>query len=409
MINIYSYRFSIILLTSIILGGITGYLVGPQATALKPLGDIFLNLMFTIISPLIFFSVSSAIANIREMKRIVRMFGVMFGTFLLTGSLAALFMLIIVILFPPAQGVALKLSMPTNVSSTSVSSQLVNIFTVPDFTKLFLPENILALILFSILVGFAAGMAGEKGKPFSQFLQAGADIFLKLVSFIMYYAPIGFFAFFAVLASEPNTKLFASYLRTTFIYYPSALLYFFIAFTFYAYIAGKRNGIKLFWMNILPPSITALATCSSAASIPINLQSAKKMKISSEIYETVIPIGTIVHKEGSILGGVIKIAFLFGIFHMNLLTLPALVTALLVALLVGTVMGAIPSGGLLGEMLILSVYGFPPEALLLIATISIIIDPVATMLNVTGNTISSLLVARFMGNNIENKNAKEDG
>lgn len=169
-----------------------------------------------------------------------------------------------------------------------------------------------------------------------------------------------------------------------------------MAFTFYAYLAGKIPGIKIFWKNVLPPAITALATCSSAVSIPVNLQAAKNMKVSPDIYETVIPLGTILHKDGSILGGVVKIAFLFGIYHMNFLSPMVLLTAVLVAILVGTVMGAIPSGGMLGEMLILSVYGFPPQALLVIAAISIIIDPLATMLNVTGNTVCSMLISRLL-------------
>lgn len=396
MINIYSYRFSIILLLSIILGGITGYLWGPPAVILKPLGEIFLNLMFTIISPLVFFCVSAAIANTRQINRLVKIFISMFGSFFITGAIAAILMLIFVVLFPPAQSVVLKLNMPAQVQTTSLGDQLVGIFTVSDFTKLFSPDNILALIFFSILVGLATSTVGEKGKTFASFLQAGADIFMKLISYIMLYAPIGFFAFFAVLASTANSKLFESYVRATLIYYPVALLYFVIGFTFYAYIAARKNGVKIFWKNVLPPAVTALATCSSAASIPINLQATKNMKISPEVYETVIPLGTIINKQGSILGGVIKIAFLFGIFHMNFMSPLTLLSALFVALLVGTVMGAIPSGGMLGEMLILSVYGFPPQSLLLIATISIIIDPLATMLNVTGNTVCSMLVARFI-------------
>jgi Na+/H+-dicarboxylate symporter len=395
-VNIYSYRFSIILLSSIVLGGITGYVWGPHAAILKPLGEIFLNLMFTIIVPLIFFSVASAIANIGELKRLRKIFFSMLVTFLFTGSIAAIFMLCIVILFPPAQGVILNITAAPKVEVISMGEQIANILTVSDITKLFLPSNILALICFSSLVGLATTMVGEKAKPFANFLQSGAAIFMRVISLIMYYAPIGFFAFFAVLISELGPKLFESYFRTTVIYYPAAILYFVLAFTFYAYLAHRKQGIKLFWKNVLPPAMTALATCSSAASMPVNLQAAKNMQVSAEIYETVIPLGTILHKEGSVLGGVIKISFLFGIFHMNFSSPMVLLTALLIALLVGTVMGAIPSGGMLGEMLILSAYGFPPQALLMIAAISIIIDPLATVLNVTGNTVCSLLVARLM-------------
>ena len=104
----------------------------------------------------------------------------------------------------------------------------------------------------------------------------------------------------------------------------------------------------------------------------------------------------IIHKEGSVIGGMVKIAFLFGMYHLDFSGAGVLFTALGVSMLVGTVMGAIPSGGMLGELLILSIYGFPPTALLTIAAISIIIDPMATMLNVTGNSVSSMMIARLV-------------
>ena len=107
-------------------------------------------------------------------------------------------------------------------------------------------------------------------------------------------------------------------------------------------------------------------------------------------------MGTILHKEGSVIGGIVKIAFLFGLFHLDFSGFSVLLTAIVIALLVGTVMGAIPSGGMLGELLILHVYGFPPSALMTIVAISIIIDPLATMLNVTGNTVGSMLIARLV-------------
>ncbi|HDV5728585.1 TPA: cation:dicarboxylase symporter family transporter, partial [Legionella pneumophila] len=163
---------------------------------------------------------------------------------------------------------------------------------------------------------------------------------------------------------------------------------------------GKSHGVRLFWGNIFLPAATSIATCSSAASIPANLMATKSMRIPAEIYETSIPLGSIIHKDGSVMGGVFKIAFLFGIFHLPFASLPVLMMALGVSLLVGTVMGAIPSGGMLGELLILSVYGFPPSVLIAVAAISIIIDPIATMVNVTSNSVCSMMIARL----VEGKN-----
>lgn len=396
--NIKAYIFPLILVASILLGGLCGYLLGPKAHWLKPLGDVFLNLIFTAIVPLIFFSVTSAISQTGSMIKISKILGYMALIFLFTGIITALYGLVVVKLFPPAEGFHLPVMMPVKSNHLGSYDQIASIFTVSDFSKLLSHEHILALVVFSLLVGLSVAASGAQGKPFNSFLQAGAKIFMQVFGLIMYYAPIGFFAYFAVLVGELGPQLMEGYLRIAILYYGSALIYFFIGFSCYAYMAGKTKGIVLFWSNILVPLLTSLATCSSAASIPANLIATQKMQVPSEIYETTIPLGSIIHKDGSVLGGIFKIAFLFGVFHLSFSGLPVLLIALGVSLLVGTVMGAVPSGGMLGELLILNVYGFPPSALILIAAISIIIDPIATMLNVTGNSASSMMIARLVKN-----------
>jgi Na+/H+-dicarboxylate symporter len=394
------YVFPLFLILSILLGGLAGYFLGPKAQLFKPLGDIFLNLIFTTIVPLIFFSVSSAIARLGSIGKIGTLIFYMIMVFLFTGLVAALFGLITITLFPPAKGFSLQLGMSETIEHKPFSNQIADIFTVSDFSKLLSHEHILALILFSILVGLSVASSGKKGNGFNDFLQAGEHIFMRVFGLIMYYAPIGFFAYFAVMVNELGPQILGGYVRIAVVYYLCALIYFLFGFTGYAYLAGKIKGIKLFWANVFIPMITALATCSSAASIPANLAATKEMCVSPAIYETSIPLGTIIHKDGSVLGGLFKIAFLFGIFHLDFTGLSVLLLAIGVSLLVGTVMGAIPSGGMLGELLILNVYGFPPSALISIAAISIIIDPMATMLNVTGNSVSSMMINRL----IEGKN-----
>ena len=392
-----SWTFPMVLLTSIILGGLTGYFWGPKAHYLKPLGDIFLNLIFTTIVPLLFFSLASAMTRAGSLEKLGNILLSMLLVFFLTGLIAALWSLLVVTLFSPATGVSLALSNTAKPGSIHFFNQIASIVTVPDFSGLLRHDNMLALIVFSMLVGLATVTAKTQGTLFASFLQAGEDIFMRVFSLIMYYAPIGFFAWFAVLVSELGPELAENYARIAIIYYASSLIYFFAVYTGYAWLAGKKPGVMLFWKHVWIPAATAMATCSSAASIPANLVATKNMQVPVEISETVIPLGTMIHKDGSVIGGMFKIAFLFGLFHLDFSGGTVLMTALGVSLLVGTVMGAIPSGGMLGELLIITVYGFPPSALVVIAAISIIIDPLATMLNVTGNSVSSMLMARFLG------------
>lgn len=391
-----AYRFPLILLSSVLIGGIIGLVFGEKATLLKPFGDLFLNAMFTVVVPLVFFTIASSIANMGGTKRLGKIMGSMLGVFLFTGFIAALYMVVVVKIIPPAQGVSLQLEKPEALEDVTLADQIVSTFTVPDFVELFSRNNMLAMIVFSVLVGLSVSMIGEKGKPFASFLASGSEVLMKLVSLIMYYAPIGLGAYFATLVGEYGPMLLGTYFKAGVMYYVSAFIYFVIAFTIYAFMSGKKQAVTVFWKNMLSPTVTSLATCSSAASIPVNLEATRKMGVSADIRETTVPLGAALHKDGSVLGGVLKIAFLFGIFEMNFSGFGTLTSVVLVAILVGTVMGAIPSGGMIGEMLILTLYGFPPEALPIIAAISTIIDPPATMLNATGDNVSSMMVSRLV-------------
>ncbi len=150
---------------------------------------------------------------------------------------------------------------------------------------------------------------------------------------------------------------------------------------------------------MLGPSLTALGTCSSMATMPINLEAAPKMGVPQEVCDVVIPVGAALHKDGSVIGGVLKILFAMSLFQQQL-TFERLLVAVGVAILVGVVVGAIPSGGMMGEMLILSVFGFPPETLPLLAAISVIIDPLATLLNATGDNVAAMMVTRMTSGNV---------
>jgi Na+/H+-dicarboxylate symporter len=387
--------FTMLLLSSIIGGGLFGYQFHDQAILLKPFGDVFIYLLLFTVIPLGFFSISAAIAQISQSKQLLSFSATLLLTFFLMGLFAASYMLMVVKLFPLTNASQMMINATT--SHVGLLSKLADKVTLKDFVKSLSHDYMLPLIFISILIGIAISFLGKRGILLSKLLQTGSDIFLQAVSIIMYYAPIGFFAYFATIVSglSEHTSLIENYMRVSIIYYAAAIFYFIFAFSFFAYIAGRFKAVSIFWQNISTLVFTALATCSSAACLPINLQTAKEMGVSPNVYETVIPLGTILHKQGSILGGITKIAFLFSLYHIGLSGLPILLSILIVGLLVGTVMGAIPGGGMLGEMLIVSCYGFPSEVLVMIVAISVIIDPLATILNVSGNTLASLLVDRY--------------
>jgi Na+/H+-dicarboxylate symporter len=394
---IQSYGFSIILIISIIIGSFLGIIYKKEAIVFKPFGDIFLNLLFTAIIPLVFFSISSAVASMTNIRRLGKIMTAMMLVFILTGLIASIIMIIGVVLYPPATGVNINLGTAVNIEHFKTSEQIVKAFTVADFPDILSKNNMLALIIFAILVGLSTSAMGERVKAFSNFLSSASDVMMKLISFIMYYAPIGLCAYFAYLVGVFGPELLGSYMRAMILYYPTAILYFFIAFTIYAFIAAKGKGVRKFWINIIPPALTALATGSSMAAIPANLAAADKIGVPKDISEVIIPIGATIHMEGSCLAAILKIAFLFGLFHMDFTGAGTILTALAIALLTGVVVSGIPGGGTIGELLIISLYGFPLEAFPIITMIGTLVDAPATMINAVGDNVASMVVARTLG------------
>ena len=399
------YLFSTILLSSVLLGGVLGAFLGPKASILKPFGDLFINLLFMIIVPMVFFSIASSIASMGEMKRLGKIIGSIFFVFFVTAMIASILGLVVTLLMNPTEGinystlqsvVQANQSSPEKVQAVGVLEQLVKTFTVSDFPLALSKTHILPLIVLAALTGLATALVGAPAKPVATFLSAATQVMMKIVQLIMYYAPIGLGAYFANVVGELGTQILNGYLQTFITYLVLTVIYYFGFYSLYAYIAAGKQGVLAFWHNALTPSVTALATCSSAASIPINLVATKSIGVPADMVETIIPLGANIHKDGSVFGGVLKIVFLFGLFGMDMSSFSTCLGIVGVAFLVGAVMGAIPGGGMIGEMLIISVYGFPPEVLPIIAVISTIIDAPATLLNSTGNMVCSMLIARLV-------------
>ncbi|MGL4773050.1 MAG: dicarboxylate/amino acid:cation symporter, partial [Clostridium sp.] len=306
-------------------------------------------------------------------------------------------------LFNPTKGIdpatfqsMLENAEVSGVEQVGVLEKIVSSITVNDFSGILSRSNMLALILFSIILGFATMLCKEQGKAFATFLNSGAAVTMKMMELIMYIAPLGLGCYFATVVGQLGGQILEGYAKVFFLYLGVAIIYFFGFFTLYAFVAGKQEGVKKFWRNAAEPSVTAIATCSSAACIPVNIEAAKKMGVSETLANIIMPLGVNIHKDGSVIGGIFKIMFLFGIFGKEMSSVSTLFTIFAVGLLIGAVVGAVPGGGAIGEMLILSIFGFPPEALAIMLVIATVIDVPATLLNSAGNTVCTMVISKFI-------------
>ena len=391
-----NYRFPIILLSGIAIGAVLGIVLGEKAKVLAPLGDIFLNLMFTIVVPMVFVSIASAVGNMVNMKRLGRIMGSLVTVFVVTGAIAGVLVLVVVNIFPPAAGTSIQFASAQMEEMSSVGDMIVGAMTVDDFSGLMSRRNMLPIIVFAILSGFCVSACGGEESPVGKLLNNLNAIIMKIVSIIMMYAPIGLGAYFASLVGEFGPGLIGDYGHAMLVYYPMCLLYFFTAFPAYAYFAGGKAGVGRMFRHILNPAVTAFATQSSIAALPVNAEACDRIGVPKDIRDIVLPMGATMHMDGSVLSAIVKISFLFGIFNQPFTGVGTYAMSMAVAVLSAFVLSGAPGGGLVGEMLIVSLFGFPAEAFPLIATIGFLVDPAATCLNASGDTIASMMVTRMV-------------
>ncbi|MBR2786619.1 MAG: dicarboxylate/amino acid:cation symporter [Clostridia bacterium] len=403
-----NYKQTIILLLSILIGAILGIIFKEKIVVLKPLGDIFINLMFVIIIPLVFLTISTSISKMKQPQRLGKIMGTTIFIIITTSIIAVLVGIASTYftkLVETDNAELIKSQFSQEVpeieeDEKTILDRTVEAITVNDFSGLFSRQNLIAVMIFSILFGIAMNMSGEKARPFERVLISANAVVMNVLKIITYYAPIGVGAYFAVLVGTFGGSIAIGYAKTFGIYMLVALVFYIVVYSIYAFISGGRNGVKVFWKYVIDPTVTSIATCSSAACIPGNVEAAKKMGVKEDVAETVIPLGTSFHKDGSIIGTIFKIMFLVGLFGTNISSVGGVMQILMVGLLASLLVSAVPiGGGTISEMMILSMMGYPVTALPILTIIATIIDAPATMLNVTGNTAASMLVGRIVDGN----------
>ena len=402
-----SYGFIIFMLLGIIGGCVVGALnpvvkdasgevISKGATVLEPLGTVFINLMFCVVVPMVFCSIASAIANMSSAKRAGKVMGVTVATFFVTAAIAAVIMYIVVRIIPITSG-TYEVSEGEVGATLGVADMIINFFTKPDFVELWSRRAILPLIIAAVFFGFGIQMAGGKETLTAKILDDLTNCIMKVIKIITYYAPIGFFGFFAYLVATYGPDLIGDYSRTLIIYYVLCFVYMFVFFPIYARFGGGKGGAKVMWKHLFKPAAVSFGTCSSVATIPTNMEVAEETGISKEVTNIVLPMGATMHMDGSAMSAIIKVAFLFGIFGMDFGTSQAIL-AIVVAVFSSVAMSGIPGGGGTGELVLCTIF-FPDQlavAFPIALALGNLVDPPATMVNAAGDYVASFIVERYV-------------
>ena len=324
-------------------------------------------------------------------------------TFLVTAAIAAIVMYVVVRfinIVPAGFSVDKMVTSTEDIADITPGQLIVNFFTKPDFGELLSRRAMLPLIVAAILFGFGIQLSGGPETRTAAMLEDLTACIMKTVKIITFYAPVGFFGFFANLAATYGPELMGGYAKTLVVYYIMCFVYMFLFFPIYARFGGGKGGAGVMWRHLFKPAAVAFGTCSSVATIPTNMEAAQETGISKDVSEIVLPLGATMHMDGSAMSAIVKVAFLFGISGMDFGTGRAVI-AIIVAIFASVAMSGIPGGGGVGELVLCSIFfNNSPEQLTVAYTLALaignLVDPPATMVNAAGDYVVSFIVSKYV-------------
>ena len=395
-----NYGSTLLLLAGLIIGGLLGVVLGEDAVVLRPIGNLFLNLIFVLVVPLVFFSVALSIVVLRAGGMVKKVLGWTVGVFLFMSLVSGFFSYGLMSIWNPftaiaGQGGDVTLSGGFLDEEVKIGDALVGAFTVNDFPLLLSRENLLPLIVFALLFGLAVAILGAKVPTVEKLVNEGGAVIMKMMELLMKVAPIGIGCYFADTIGELGGQIVGNYLEIFLVVCAACAVSYFVFNSLYALYCHIPLG--KFWKEMIPPSVTAIGTCSSAACMPVNMAAARNLGVDSSIADGVIPLGTNLHKDGSVITSVAKVLFALYFFGITPTGVGAAALVVLLSILQSAVVGAIPVGGMTGELLICAVLGVDPSFAATLMIIGTICDIPATLLNATGNLVASTLVQRLAG------------
>lgn len=383
-----NYGGTIALLAGVCAGAVTGVLWPSAAHFVKGIGVVFLNLLFALVVPMVFFSISLAFFRLKSRKQVGNLLLKAFTAFMVLWLCCGILSYISTLVANPLGDMSGGTEIPETGQSEAQGSSFM----------LFSKIHLLPLIIFSAIFGIAVACVGDKGRSLAAFLEYGDKMVAKAMGILMKAAPIGLGCYFADTVASIGGGLLEGYLRILIIYCILAVIYLFCVFPLLVGLSLGRKGLKSFVRNIIPPTVTAFATASSSIAMPGNIEAAEKTGIDSSIAQSVVPLATNLLKAGSSALDVIKVVFLMTLCNQVTVGIVPFVSIIAMAILSALVSGAVTNGGVSGELLICSMLGVNPEMAGIIMIIGTIADIPATLVN-SQSTVVAAAMASYTAKN----------
>ncbi len=381
------------ILIGFVVGIIVGAIVGKPIAVIRPLGTIFINLLKMLVVPLIFSTLVVGVSTFTG-KKLGKMFGKTYFFYYFTGALAMVIALIIAgisgagVGFPVGELKKMEVKAPPSLVDVGIAIIPTN--PIESLAK----GDVLPIIFFAIVLGMSIAAAGKAAAPLKDFMQALAETMYKLVSYVLWYGPIGVFALMAWTVGTHGLSVLKPYAYLIFLVYLATAIQ---VFGVYAGLLRIFNVRPYHYLNkIKEAPIFAFSTCSSSATLPVTMRVTRDAGVSNETTSFVLPMGATVNMDGTGMYQAISAIFLANAFNVSLSFYHYIligITALLAS--IGT--AGVPGAGLIMLTMVLGAIGVPIEGIALIAGIDRILDMARTAVNVTDDTVAAVLVAKTEG------------
>ena len=388
------FNFAKALLLAAVFGLIVGYIVGEPISVISPLGSVFTRLLFMLVPGLVFFSIASSFANIGDVKKLTKWAGKIIGWFLITTVIGTLIGTSVGLIFKPGTGLEIP---EASYEITKISAQNF-IEWLPDNAFGALAEgNIIQIVFFAIFTGTAIViMPTEKYKNFLRdTLNAGQELFLTIIKYIMYYAPIGIFALMATSVASFKGALLKEMSSFLIAYSIAFILQIVIVYMLMFWVITKLNPFT-FIKKGFPALITAFATTSSAGTLPVTLECTKDMGVNDEIADFGIPLGVTFNMDSMAIE--IPLYIMLGFYAVGFNpTFGQLVQFVLLGVLFSIGTAGVPGGGLAIAVILVDTFGLPVEVVGWIGAVFFYLDVTGTAMNIWGDMVSTTIVVRTEG------------
>ena len=383
------------------LGAIVGVLIQNvpvvEASFFKPIGDLFIRLIRMIVVPLVFCSLVSGAAS---MGNAAKLGGIAVRTlvlFMLTTGIAVVIGLLIANYMPPGLGVALptNLAQPKAVTAPSMLATLLDIVPLNPMEAL-AKGNLLQVLFFAIIVGFALSALGDKVKVAVQFFDQMNEAMVYLTGLIMRFAPIGIFALIAFTVGSFGLSVLLPLVKLIIAVYIAAFIH--ICLVYLPLVKGFTRGISLgmYFRILAEPLLIAFTTCSSVAALPANMRASRRLGASKDVTSFALPLGCTINMDGAALYLGIASIFVADVYNMPL-DFSQQMTVLIMSLLASIGSVGVPGSALIVMTMVFAQVGLPMEGIALVAGIDRVLDMARTTLNIMGDSTCALVVSHLSG------------